>query len=104
MTLRRRLLLVLAVILVGFSILMASFLHLIPLNLFSVPQKPSQQPQQMHEYYVIYDEKTGQVLMYVPLVVNVGDELLTEDDKRYEVVKVEENRAYARFVEDMADK
>ncbi len=39
------------------------------------------------------------MLMEVPITVYVGDELLTEENQIYKVVRVEENRAYARFVE-----
>lgn len=101
MFLRRRLLLIVITTIIGAGLLL-SVSHLIPLNFFSVQQKPQQQPQKVYDYYIIYDEQTGQDLMYVPLVVSVGDEVLTEDDKLYKIVKVEENRAYARFSEDMS--
>jgi len=39
--------------------------------------------------------------MYVPLVVSVGDELISEDNRYYRIVRIEENRAYARFVRDV---
>ncbi|SFM20926.1 stage II sporulation protein P [Pelosinus propionicus] len=83
------------------SLLILSFLHLLPLNLFSIQQKPEPVPQQIYDYYFILDEADGHSLMYVPLVVSVGDEILTEENKLYEVVKIEENRAYARFVRDI---
>lgn len=73
--------------------------HLIPLNYLSVQQKPEQRPQQLHDYYIIMDEKTGAELMYVPLVVSIGDEVITEDNKRYTIVTIKQNRAYARYVE-----
>lgn len=76
-----------------------SFLHILPLNLFSVQQKPSPQIQQIYDYYIIVDEVDNHSLMYVPLVVNVGDEVLTEENKRYKVIRIEQNRAIARFVE-----
>ena len=78
--------------------------HLFPLNLLSVQQKPNQLPQQLHDYYIIIDEATGAELMYVPLVVSIGDEVITENDKRYTVVRIEENRAYSRFVENVSYK
>ncbi|MDF2635640.1 MAG: hypothetical protein K0R78_2514 [Pelosinus sp.] len=81
------------------SILIFSFLHLIPLNIFSIQQKP--EPQKVYDYYFILDETDGRSLMYVPLVVNIGDEVLTEENKLYKVVKIEENRAYARFIKDI---
>ena len=102
MFLKRRFLLAVITTIIG-AVLLLSMFYLIPLNIFSVQQKPLQAPQKIHDYYIIYDEKSGQDLMYVPLVVSVGDEVLTEDDKLYRIVKVEENRAYARFVEDMSN-
>ena len=98
--LRRRFFLIIITVVIGAAVLVGTF-HLIPLNIFSVQQKPQQEPQKIHEYYIIYDEKSGRDLMYVPLVVSVGDEILTEDNHLYRIVRVEENRAYARFVEDM---
>lgn len=97
---KRRIGIIVGSILVG-SLLLASVLHLLPLNILSVQQKPGQAPQKVHDYYIIVEEKTGEELMYVPLVVSVGDEMISEDNKRYKIVKVEANRAYARFVEDV---
>jgi len=97
MMLKRRLLLLTGAILVCSLIL--SLLHLFPLNLLSIQQKP--EPQKIYDYYIILDEVDGHSLMYVPLVVNIGDEILTEENKLYKVVKIEENRAYARFVEEV---
>ena len=91
-------------IIIGFllSLLVVfSLLHIIPLDLFSVQQKPTPEPQKIYDYYIIVDETDGHSLMYVPLIVNVGDEVLTEENKRYKVVKIEENRASARFIEDV---
>ncbi|QDR78772.1 stage II sporulation protein P [Sporomusa termitida] len=76
-------------------------LHYVPLTIFSVQQKPEQPPQKIYDYYIIIEENTGEVLMYVPLVVSPGDELISENNKRYRIVKVEENQAYARFVENL---
>ncbi len=100
MVITRRFKLMAAVILVC-SILIFSFLHLLPLNIFSIQQKPAPESQKAYDYYFILDEADGRSLMYVPLVVNIGDEILTEENKLYKVVKIEENRAYARFVEDV---
>lgn len=82
-------------------VLSISFFHLLPLNLLQVQQKPEQAPQTVYDYYLIIDEATNTTLMYVPLVVTYDDEVLTEDNKLYRVVRIEENRAYARFVKDM---
>jgi len=94
--------LLITVIIILFSIVIFSVLHILPLNIFSVQQKPEAESQKIYDYYIIYDETDGRSLMYVPLVVNVGDEVLTEENKRYKVVKIEENRAFARFVEDVS--
>lgn len=96
---RRHLLITIIIILVSLSVFSA--LHILPLNLFSVQQKPAPQPQKIYDYYTIVDEANGHSLMYVPLVVNVGDEVLTEENKRYKIVKIEQNRAFARFVENV---
>lgn len=83
------------------AVVTVGIVHNVPLNLFSVQQKPEQSPHQVYDYYIIVDENTKETLMYVPLVVNVGDELISETNKRYKIIKVEENQAYARFVEDL---
>ncbi len=92
---------VLAGIIILSSLLIFSILHLLPLNIFSIQQKPEPAPQKVYDYYLILDEADGHSLMYVPLVVSVGDEILTEENKLYQVIKIEENRAYARFVKDI---
>ena len=38
--------------------------------------------------------------MTVSIVVTIGDELITEDNKLYRVVRMDENKAYARYVRD----
>jgi stage II sporulation protein P len=83
------------------AVVTVGVLHYVPLNIFSVHQKPEQTPQKVYDYYNIIEEDTGEILMYVPLVVSVGDELISENNKRYKIVKVEENQAYARFVENL---
>lgn len=72
-----------------------------PLTMFSVQQKPEQPPQKVYDYYIVVEEDTKEVLMYVPIVISVGDELVSEQNKRYKIIKIEENMAYARFVEDL---
>ena len=93
--------LLITVIIILFGILTFNALHILPLNIFSVQQKPDPRSQKLYDYYTIYDEADGRSLMYVPLVVNVGDEVISEENKRYKVVRIEENRAFARFVEDI---
>lgn len=91
----------------GFSLLLIAAImtigvfYYIPFSLFSGQQKPEQPLQEKYVHYTIFEEETGEILMYVPLVVNVGDELISENNKRYKIVKVEENQAYARFVENL---
>lgn len=98
MVLKRRLTILAAALVLGGAALFGAVSYL-PLSLLPMQQKPEQAPQQVYDYYQIIDVETNDTLMYIPLVASVGDELLTEDNKRYQVVRVEENRAYARFVE-----
>lgn len=56
----------------------------------------------VYPYYFIYEEKSGRHLMTVSVVVTVGDELITEEDQLYRVVRMEENKAYARYVREFA--
>jgi len=72
-----------------------------PFHTFPIQQKPEPPPEIKYDYYIIVDETTGNNLMYVPLVVNIGDEVLSEENKRYKVIKIEQNRAFARFIEDV---
>lgn len=97
---KRRFLIVSLALLAG-GIITYWLLHALPLDFLSVQRKPEQAPQKVYEYYIIVEAETDRTLMYVPLVVSVGDELITEENKRYEVVRIEENRAYARFVEEV---
>ncbi|WP_371376698.1 stage II sporulation protein P [Sporomusa aerivorans] len=83
------------------TVIAAGVIHYVPLNLFTVQQKPEQPPQKVYDYYIIRDESTNEILMYVPIVVSIDDELISESNKRYKIVKIEENQAYARFVEDL---
>lgn len=92
--------LIVASLLLGVGLTGAA-LYYTPLNFMSVQQKPEQAPQQIYDYYIIIDEKTGQSLMYVPLVVSPGDEVITENNQRFRVIRLEENHAIARYVEDV---
>ena len=40
-------------------------------------------------YYTVYEEKSDKKIFATSMVVNVGDEYLDEDNKLYEIVKVE---------------
>lgn len=60
-----------------------------------------QKPAQPYDYYYIYAEEDGRELMRVPLAISIDDELITEDNKRYKVIKVEGDKGIARYVEDV---
>lgn len=62
----------------------------------NAPISPNQSISTGH--YIITDETTNQFLMRVSVTVHVGDEVLSQDNKLYEVVRIENNQAYARFV------
>ena len=84
------------------SILLVSGLYFFWPN--GAPQaKPEQSPPKVgYDYYLIIEESTNKTMAYVSTVtVNIGDEYISEDNKRYMIVKIEENRAYARYVENV---
>ena len=81
--------------------LLIAIARLYPYGFFPARQKPQPHPAEPYPYYQIIDDASGKTLMYVPLKVAVGDELVCEENKRYQVVRIEENRAYARFVENI---
>lgn len=85
-------------LLTGLTLAVIAYFSLLylPLSLLPLQQKPT--PQPIYDYYEIVDEAGGESLMTIPLIVNVGDELLTEDNRRFQVIKVIENKAYARKV------
>lgn len=60
-----------------------------------------QKPAQVYDYYYIYAEEDGRELMRVPIAINVDDELITEDNKRYRVIRIDGDRGTARYVEDV---
>ena len=68
---------------------------------FSSPQKKIETPaEKTYEYYIIIDGATGMNLMYLSTVVpKVGDEVVSESNKRYIIMRIEENRAYAQYEE-----
>lgn len=75
---------------------------------FTVPQffsNPQKKPEIPHyEYYQIVDEANGETLMYVSVIkVNEGDELVTDSNKWYRVVRIENNIAYARQFDKSAE-
>lgn len=58
-------------------------------------------PPQSYDYYYIFAEEDGRELMRVSVPLNIDDELITEDNKRYKIVQVEGNRGTARFMENV---
>lgn len=51
------------------------------------------------EWSTIYDEQTNAPIWYTGWIVEPGDAFLTEDNKKYEVVRTEGNNAWARYLE-----
>jgi len=96
--LKRRLYIIISIFLLG-CISVFGLIQLLPYCMPNVQQKPEQAPQKRFPYYQIIAVEDQRTLMYVGVLVTVGDELITEENKRYQVVRIEENRAYARFVE-----
>ena len=72
-----------------------------PWPLLRIQPKPLQPPQKVYDYYLIIHEQTGETLMYVPLVVAVGDEVITEQNQRFRIIRLEANRAIARYIENI---
>lgn len=70
-------------------------------NRYIVPSPELKTTQKLYDYYEINDEKDNTMLMRIPVVVTVGDELITEDNKLYRVTKIEENQAYAKFIKNI---
>lgn len=61
--------------------------------------RPNPIPRQ-YSYYRILDQATGETLMEISSEpVETGDELITGDNRRFVVVRVVGNQAYAKFVE-----
>lgn len=88
-------LLILAAVLAGGY----AFVNYAPLEMLTIQAKPEPLPQKSYDYYIIIEKETGIHLMFVPIVVFVGDELISEDNKRYVIVEIADNLAYASFVE-----
>lgn len=56
-----------------------------------------------NEYFTVYEQGTNKEVFSTGWIVTKGDRYLSEDNKMYEVVKVEakNNKAYAKFLEDI---
>jgi hypothetical protein len=69
--------------------------------LFKTPKQPVRPyPQPMkYSYYKIVDQSNDKVLMYISSgPVGPGDSLITENNRRFVVVRVVGNKAYAKYV------
>lgn len=86
---------------IAFVGILSPFIPALPHYLFPVQHKPEKSTQRVYDYYLIIDEADGHTIMYVPLIAQIGDEVLSEENKLYTIVRIEENRAYARFVKDV---
>jgi len=51
------------------------------------------------EWSTIFDEQTNAPVWYTGWMVEPGDAFITEDNKKYEVVRADGNNAWARYVE-----
>lgn len=88
----------LGLLILGFIILIltiAAIIYIVPFKGFGAVQKP----EQPYEYYYVYAEEDGRELMRVPVAISIGDELITEENKRYRVITVSEDKGIARYVE-----
>lgn len=74
-------------------IFMLPVIYQYPSNTFKRPREKI-----ISTYYTINDENSAVELMRVPVTVEPGDEVLSADNKLYQVVRVEGNQAYARFI------
>jgi hypothetical protein len=54
-------------------------------------------PLEQHRYVQIIDQANGKTLTYVSVTVSVGDEYITGDNRRYVVVRLHGNKAYAKY-------
>ena len=65
---------------------------------FQQPPQAKPEPiieEKAYDYYILIDEDSGTELGNVSSVkVTTGDEYISENNKRYVVTRVEENRAY----------
>jgi hypothetical protein len=91
----RRPIILLVITFFAFLVGIALLVYLPPNGWFKYTQKP----EPMHEYYYIHAEEDGRELMRVPIAVSIDDELITEDNKRYRIIRVEGNVGVARFME-----
>jgi hypothetical protein len=81
-----------------FTVILALYLLIsyIP-GLFPKPKPVRPHPVQ-YPYYQIIDQATGKTLTYVSSIpVNVGDEYVTGSNRRYVVIIVKGNKAYAKY-------
>ncbi len=65
---------------------------------FPLTPSPEIKTAKPFDYYRITDETGTIELMTVSVQVYIGDEVLAEDNSLYEVVKLDGNHAFAKFV------
>lgn len=72
---------------------------ILPIEKRSIPYAATHSDStKRYAYYTIFEEDSSTELMRIPLLVQIGDEILSADNNLYEVIRVEEDRAYARFL------
>lgn len=76
-----------------------SLTGLLPIENYSNPYAIDHpHSQNRYDYYVITDESGLLELMRVRITVSIGDEILAADNKLYEIIRIEQNHAYAKFI------
>jgi hypothetical protein len=87
------------IILTGFIVLIyLGIRYLVPFVSPSPGPKSIRPYPVQYSYYQIIDEATGKTLTYISSTpVTVGDEYITGDNRRYVVVRLQGNKAYAKF-------
>jgi stage II sporulation protein P len=81
------------------SKLQTFFLTIVCLSINFLPIYAQSTPDHISgTYYTIVDVATGQILLETGMSVEVDDQLISEDDKLYQVTSVEHQIAYAKFL------
>jgi hypothetical protein len=88
----------LLIIIAGISILIFLAIRYISPLVFPTPKPKIVRPQPIiYRYYQVIDITTGKTLTYISSApVNLGDEYITENNKRYVVIRMKGNKAYAK--------
>ncbi len=86
----------LAYFLLGVVIILLAIFFIAPVFKKTAPPRPG---PKIYSYYKIIDIANGKTLMYVSsMPVTKGDELITSENRKYVVVKMKGNLAYAKYV------